>query len=71
MADFEDSQIAWALDCLVRAGLPAAHPFVQAGLDALRQRRAPDGSWASEDGPAFAAAATVGAIKVLSRLGAP
>jgi hypothetical protein len=68
MTDFEDSQIAWALDCLARAGLPAAHPFIQAGLEALRQRRAADGSWASEDGPSFAAAATVGAIKVLSRL---
>ncbi len=67
--NWEDSQIAWALDCLVRAGLPAKHPFVQAGLEALRQRRAPDGSWASEDGPAFAAAATVGAIKVLAKLG--
>ncbi len=69
--DYEDSQIAWAVDCLARAGLPAAHAFIQNGLEALRQRRAPDGSWASEDGPAFAAAATVGAIKVLSRLSAP
>ena len=66
---WEDSQIAWAIDCLVRAGLQARHPFIQAGLDTLRQRRAPDGSWASEDGPAFAAAATVGAIKVLTKLG--
>jgi hypothetical protein len=68
LADFEDSQIAWALDCLSRAGLSAAHPFIQAGLDALRQRRAPDGSWASEDGPSSAASATVSVIKVLSRL---
>ncbi len=68
MADFEDSQVAWALDCLSRAGLSAAHPFIQAGLDTLRQRRAADGSWTSEDGAASAASATVSAIKVLSRL---
>jgi hypothetical protein len=66
---WEDSQIAWAIDCLVRAGLPTMHPFVQDGISTLQQRRASDGSWASDDGPAFAAAATVGVIKVLSRLG--
>ncbi len=66
---WEDSQIAWAIDCLVRAGLPAQNPFIQFGIDLLQQRRAPDGSWSSEDGPAFAASATVGAIKVLTRLG--
>ncbi len=71
MSDYVDSQIAWALDCLTRAGLSAAHPFVQAGLEALQQRRAADGSWGSEDGPAFAASATVAAIKVLSRLSVP
>lgn len=67
---WEDSQIAWAIDCLVRAGLPAAHPLVQEGLLALRQRRAPDGSWASEDdeGPSFVAAATVSVMKVLAAL---
>jgi hypothetical protein len=69
LSGYDDSQLAWVIDCLVRAGLPAAHPFVQAGLSSLRERRAPDGSWSSEDeGPAFVAAATVSVIKVIAAL---
>ena len=67
--DWADSQVAWALDCLTRAGLPADHPFTQFARAELIRRQAPDGSWASEDGPSFAASATVGVIKVLKGLG--
>ena len=67
-SEWEDSQIGWALDCLTRAGLPPAHSFVLSALAELIRRQAADGSWASEDGPAFAASATVTALKVIKRL---
>ena len=66
-SQWDDSQIAWAIDCLTRAGLPSSHPWMQAALPELVRRQGADGSWASEDGPAFAASATVSAIKVLKR----
>lgn len=68
-SDWADSQVGWALDCLLRAGLPQTHPFVQAALAELLRRQSAEGSWASEDGPSFAASATVGAIKVLKICG--
>lgn len=64
-----DSQVGWALDCLLRAGLPCGHAFIQSALGELLRRQQPDGSWASEDGPAFAASATVGAIKACQLCG--
>ena len=67
--EWADSQISWALDCLSRAGLPQEHPFIRFALAELIRRQAADGSWASDDGPAFAASATVGAISVLKRMG--
>lgn len=67
--DWADSQVGWALDCLLRAGLPQDHPFAQSALAELMRRQSPDGSWASEDGPSFAASATVGALKVLHTCG--
>lgn len=67
--DWDDSQIAWAVDCLTRAGLPETHLWLQKALPELVRRQAADGSWSSEDGPAFAASATVSAIKVLKRHG--
>lgn len=66
---WDDSQVAWAIDCLIRAGLPANHSWIQAALTELLHRQAADGSWASEDGPAFAASATVGVLKVLKSFG--
>jgi len=68
-ADWADSQLSWALDCLTRAGIPTNHPFTRFCLDEIQARQAGDGSWASEDGPSFAASATVGAIKVLKHYG--
>ncbi len=65
---WEDSQVAWALDCLSRAGLSAEHPLVRQLLASLVRRQAADGSWASEDGPSNAASATVNALKVIKRL---
>jgi hypothetical protein len=67
--EWEDSQIAWALDCLGSAGLGQAHPFIAAGLADLAARQEPDGSWASEDGPAYAVSATVSALKVFKMYG--
>lgn len=69
LAEWDDSQVAWALEALARAGLPAGHPLVQAGLAALAARQSPEGCWAAEDGPAFAASATVGVLKVFNRHG--
>ena len=68
-SDWADSQVGWALDCILRAGLPQDHPFVQSALAELIRRQAADGSWASEAGPSFAASATVGALKVLKMCG--
>jgi squalene cyclase len=68
-AEWDDSQIAWALDCLSRGGLPKSHPFVEACLGELFCRQKPDGSWASEDGEAFALGATIQVLKVLKRYG--
>jgi squalene cyclase len=67
--EWEASQLAWALDCLWTAGVPSHQSFVQSALLELVNRQAPDGSWASEDGPAYAVSATVEAIKVLNRYG--
>jgi squalene cyclase len=64
-AEWEDSQLAWALSCLGSAGLPREHPFVVQGLAALGERQRPDGSWASEDGAEYAVSATIQVLKVL------
>ena len=70
-ADWADSQIAWALDCLSRAGVPQAHPFVDRCLSELVRRQAAGGSWSSEDGDAYAVGATIQAVKVLHRFCPP
>lgn len=69
LAEWDDSQIAWALACLSRAGVPKEHPFIDRCLTELVRRRATDGSWSSEDGDAYAVGATIQAVKVLHRLG--
>jgi len=69
ISEWADSQVAWALDCLSKAGLPAQHPFVERCIDALLPRQKPDGSWASEDGEASAVSATIQVLKVLKRYG--
>jgi hypothetical protein len=67
LADWDDSQVAWALDCLSKAGLPQDHPFVEASLIELPNRQKPDGSWASEEGEDSALSATIQVLKVLHR----
>jgi hypothetical protein len=67
---WEASQIAWALDCLAAAGVPAQQPFVAKMLAELAGRQEPGGSWSSEDGPAYAVSATISAIKAFKRYGA-
>jgi len=62
-SEWEDSQLAWALDCFGKARLPRKHPFVQMGITELNQRQAPDGSWSSEDGQAFVVNGTIAALK--------
>ena len=69
LPEWVDSQICWALDCLGRAGVPKDQPFVRAGLAELLGRRGADGGWASEDGAAHSAGATVEALKVLKHYG--
>jgi hypothetical protein len=67
LSEWQDSQIAWALDCLGKAGLSKEEPFIETGLNELLRRRSPDGSWSSEDGAAFAVTATIEALKVLKQ----
>lgn len=69
LAEWEASQISWALDCLNKAGLQESHPFTGKCLDELLSRRRSDGSWSSEDGEAFTVGATIGALKVLKLYG--
>ena len=69
LANWEDSQMAWALDVLTRAGLPKDAPFVQRGVELLCQRQAEDGSWAAEDGQGFAITATLQVLRVIKRCG--
>jgi squalene cyclase len=69
ISEWDDNQIAWALDCLSRGGLLKTHPFVEGCLGELSGRQKPDGSWASEDGEAFAVGATIQVLKVLKRYG--
>lgn len=64
--DWQASQLAWALDCLLRAGVSPAEPFYARALRMLCERQLPDGSFASEDGDAFAVSATIQALKVFS-----
>ncbi len=69
MAEWDDSQLAWALDCLSKGGLSKTDPFIRAGLSELKRRQRLDGSWASEDGEAAAVGATIQAIKVMKHYG--
>lgn len=69
LAEWADSQMAWALDCLSRAGVSKEHPFVDRCLAELVHRQAADGSWSSEDGEAYAVGATIQMVKVLQRYG--
>ncbi len=66
---WEDSALAWAIDCLGHAGIPREHPFVQHGLAVLAERQQPDGWWTSEDGPEYNVEATIQAVKALRRYG--
>ena len=69
LAEWEDSQLAWALDCLSKGGLTKYDPFVKRCLDELLRRQKANGSWASEDGEDSAVGATLQAVKVLKRYG--
>jgi hypothetical protein len=69
LVDWDDSQIAWALDCLSKAGLPHNEPVVEGGLDELSHRQNDDGSWATEDGGDSAVSATIQVLKVFHRFG--
>ena len=68
-SEWQESQISWALDNLISAGLEINHPFVQGGLETLVERQEPEGCWVSEDGPAYAVSATLGVLKVLKHAG--
>jgi hypothetical protein len=64
-SEWVDSQIAWALDCLGRAGLSRNNPFVEAGLAELIRRRSVEGKWRSEDGEGRTVGSIIEALKVL------
>jgi hypothetical protein len=66
-SEWQDSQIAWALDCLGNAGLPRDHPWIQTGIKELIRRQAPDGSWSSEEGEASAVNGTIAVLKAFKR----
>ena len=67
--EYADSQIAWALEYLGRAGLPKVHPFISDCLAELAQRQKPDGAWISEDGESFTVGATISALKAFKIFG--
>lgn len=69
--EWADSQLAWALACLGRAGLPKAHPFISDCLNELAERQRSDGAWISENGEAFTVEATIGAVKAFKIFGVP
>ena len=61
----EGSLLAWLCCCLRDAGLDTEHSFVKRCLEELLKKQRSDGSWDSEDGEAFAANATVEALRVI------
>jgi hypothetical protein len=63
------SSLAWLLTALDRAGLPAPHPLIQQATALLVACQAPDGHWASEDGPAQDVHVTLEAMQALRRGG--
>jgi squalene cyclase len=66
-SDWQNSQLAWALDCLGNADLPRDHPFIQTGIKVLVRRQAPNGSWSSKEGEASAVNGTIAVLKVFKR----
>jgi len=69
LPEWVDSQIAWAMERLGRAGVPRSEPFVRAGLSELVRRQEDHGKWVSEDGEACSVNTAIGALKVLKRYG--
>jgi squalene cyclase len=69
LSHWADSQMAWALSCFARAGLPSSHSLVAAWTAELSERQRPDGSWVSEDGESHDVDATIGAAKALLHYG--
>ena len=69
LSEWEASQIAWALDCLGKAGLQGNHPFVAQALTELIKRVRSDGSWKSEDGETSSVGAVIGVLKAFKHLG--
>jgi squalene cyclase len=64
IADWEASQMAWALDCLHRGGIERNHALVEKLLAKLEASQGPEGQWASEDGESFAVSTTIEVLKV-------
>jgi hypothetical protein len=65
----EGSLLAWLCCYLRDAGLDTEHPFVKRCLENLLKKQRSDGSWDSENGEAFAANATVEALRVIKHYG--
>jgi hypothetical protein len=62
--------LAWMLNCLAEAGVPAHVPVVGQGLERLRSLVEPAGSWPSEDGEFYHVEVTLHALRVLLLYGA-
>jgi len=63
--EWEDSQLAWAINCLGNAGISSDMPFIANGLKELQNRQDPDGNWCAENGAAYSVEATIEVIKAL------
>ncbi|HEY7339244.1 MAG TPA: prenyltransferase/squalene oxidase repeat-containing protein [Ktedonobacterales bacterium] len=63
------SSLSWLITTLRTVDVPADHPAIMKALSLLEAGQRVDGSWASEDGPAADAHATLEALRALRLCG--
>lgn len=61
------SQLIWALETLVDAGLSREHPLLRRWLNWMRGMQNPNGSFSSEDGEQYNTDVTLNAIRVVKK----
>lgn len=61
------SQLVWALETLVDAGLSREHPLIRRWLSWMRGMQNPNGSYSSEDGEQYNTDVTINAIRVVKK----
>lgn len=69
LPDLPASNLAWMLNTLLIAGLPADHGLVEAAASRLEQCQAEDGRWPGEDGPGQDVHTTLEALRALRLCG--